>query len=106
MKRGRHQYSCSFCGKPREAVRRLIAGPGGVYICNECIALCNEIIAEEEGMSPTSQGQERTAVARPRTLPWWQRLLGRHHRALLRTRTGPGRGSCVGAVAYVAEAGV
>jgi ATP-dependent Clp protease ATP-binding subunit ClpX len=37
---------CSFCGKPQDAVRKLIAGPS-VYICNECVELCNEIIAEE-----------------------------------------------------------
>ena len=30
---------CSFCGKPQEIVKKLIAGPG-VYICDECIALC------------------------------------------------------------------
>jgi ATP-dependent Clp protease ATP-binding subunit ClpX len=37
---------CSFCGKSREEVRKLIAGPT-VYICDECIDLCNDIIAEE-----------------------------------------------------------
>lgn len=37
---------CSFCGKGREEVRKLIAGPT-VYICDECIDLCNDIIAEE-----------------------------------------------------------
>ncbi|MEX1308555.1 MAG: ATP-dependent protease ATP-binding subunit ClpX [Eubacteriales bacterium] len=37
---------CSFCGKPQEQVRRIIAGPG-VYICNECIDLCAEIIDED-----------------------------------------------------------
>ena len=36
---------CSFCGKPQESVRRIIAGPG-VYICDECIALCNGIMEE------------------------------------------------------------
>ncbi len=36
--------ACSFCGKPRAADLRLVAGPG-VYICAECIALCNEILA-------------------------------------------------------------
>ncbi|MCL1809713.1 MAG: ATP-dependent Clp protease ATP-binding subunit ClpX [Clostridiales bacterium] len=40
------QLKCSFCGKPQEQVRRLIAGPG-VYICDECIELCQDIIAEE-----------------------------------------------------------
>lgn len=37
---------CSFCGKSREEVRKLIAGPT-VYICDECIDLCNDIISEE-----------------------------------------------------------
>ena len=37
---------CSFCGKPQEQVKRIIAGPG-VYICNECIDLCAEIIDED-----------------------------------------------------------
>ncbi len=37
---------CSFCGKSRTEVKRLIAGPT-VYICNECVDLCNDIMAEE-----------------------------------------------------------
>ena len=40
------QLRCSFCGKPQDQVRRLIAGPN-VYICNECVDLCKEIIDEE-----------------------------------------------------------
>jgi ATP-dependent Clp protease ATP-binding subunit ClpX len=44
---GRVQYRCSFCGKGQEDVRRLIAGPGAVYICDECVDLCREIIDEE-----------------------------------------------------------
>jgi ATP-dependent Clp protease ATP-binding subunit ClpX len=41
-------YRCSFCGKSQDQVQRLIAGPGGVYICDECIDLCREIIEEEQ----------------------------------------------------------
>ena len=37
---------CSFCGKPQEVVKKIIAGPG-VYICDECITLCQDIIDEE-----------------------------------------------------------
>lgn len=44
----RVQYRCSFCGKGQEEVRRLIAGPGAVYICDECVDLCREIIDEDE----------------------------------------------------------
>ena len=38
--------SCSFCGKNRNAVEKLIAGPG-VYICNECITLSYNILDSE-----------------------------------------------------------
>jgi ATP-dependent Clp protease ATP-binding subunit ClpX len=47
--RNRVQYHCSFCGKNQDQVRRLIAGPGAVYICDECVDLCREIIDEETG---------------------------------------------------------
>ncbi|HEX9776662.1 MAG TPA: ATP-dependent Clp protease ATP-binding subunit ClpX [Geopsychrobacteraceae bacterium] len=40
------QLTCSFCGKPQDEVKKLIAGPT-VYICDECIELCNDIIDEE-----------------------------------------------------------
>ena len=45
-------YRCSFCNKGQEEVRRLIAGPNQVYICDECVQLCREIIAEEEPAAP------------------------------------------------------
>jgi hypothetical protein len=52
---------CSFCGKPRTADLRLIAGPG-VYICAECIGLCKEILSEEilseEILAEESTGEE------------------------------------------------
>lgn len=38
---------CSFCGKTEDQVRKLIAGPEGAFICDECIEICNEIIDEE-----------------------------------------------------------
>ncbi len=38
---------CSFCNKTEDQVRKLIAGPNGVYICDECIEICSEIIDEE-----------------------------------------------------------
>jgi hypothetical protein len=37
--------SCSFCGKPQDQVRKLVAGPG-VWICDNCVALCVEILAK------------------------------------------------------------
>ena len=44
---GRSDYHCSFCGKPQTQVKRLIAGPDQVFICDECVNLCDQIIAEE-----------------------------------------------------------
>ncbi len=43
--------ACSFCGKPRTAGLRLVAGPG-VHICAECIGLCNEILTIRAGPPP------------------------------------------------------
>ncbi|SOC28997.1 protein unfolding ATPase required for presentation of proteins to proteases [Brochothrix thermosphacta] len=49
----KNQLKCSFCGKPQDEVKKLIAGPG-VYICDECVDLCNEIITEELELAPTA----------------------------------------------------
>jgi ATP-dependent Clp protease ATP-binding subunit ClpX len=38
--------SCSFCGKSSAEVRKMVAGPNGVFICNECVDLCALIIEE------------------------------------------------------------
>ena len=40
---------CSFCGRPQSEVRKMIAGPQGAYICDECVETCMEIIDEESG---------------------------------------------------------
>ena len=44
---------CSFCNKTQNQVRKLIAGPAGVYICDECIDICEDILEEgfEEDLS-------------------------------------------------------
>lgn len=41
------QVRCSFCNKTQDQVRKLIAGPNGAYICDECVDVCSEIIEEE-----------------------------------------------------------
>ena len=38
---------CSFCGKTQEQVNRMISGPNGAFICDECVDICAEIIEEE-----------------------------------------------------------
>ncbi len=64
---GRVQYRCSFCGKGQEEVRRLIAGPGSVYICDECVELCREIIDEEETPAPRPE-RSFTRIPTPKKL--------------------------------------
>jgi len=54
--RGQHQ--CSFCGKPQKEVRRLIAGPGRVFICDECVTLCQQIITEEREAATSSSAAQ------------------------------------------------
>ena len=39
---------CSFCGKAQEMVKRIVAGPKNVFICDECINVCNEIMQNDE----------------------------------------------------------
>ncbi|TMG71101.1 MAG: hypothetical protein E6H81_05135 [Chloroflexi bacterium] len=63
----RREYRCSFCGKDQDSVRKLIAGQGGVFICNECIRLCNEIIGEGDMTLPP-------ASPKPRRRSWRERL--------------------------------
>ena len=41
------KVKCSFCNKPQGQARKLIAGPAGVYICDECIGICADILEEE-----------------------------------------------------------
>ena len=43
----KEKFSCSFCGKTEDQVRKLIAGPNGTYICDQCVGICSEIIEEE-----------------------------------------------------------
>jgi len=59
--RGRHVERCTFCEKMRHHVDSLIAGPPGVYICNECIEICNSILQEEQRRG---DGAQRTGERR------------------------------------------
>ncbi|MBW3632930.1 MAG: ATP-dependent Clp protease ATP-binding subunit ClpX [Chloroflexi bacterium] len=68
---GRVHYRCSFCNKGQEEVRRLIAGPNQVYICDECVQLCREIIEEEE---PTTPRVEPSFVGIPTPRELYERL--------------------------------
>ncbi|MGO3411346.1 MAG: ClpX C4-type zinc finger protein, partial [Leuconostoc falkenbergense] len=49
------EVHCSFCGKSASEVKNIVAGPNGVYICNECVALAQNIIQEELTTSQAAQ---------------------------------------------------
>ena len=54
---------CSFCGRTENQVRKLIAGPNGVYICDECVAICGDIINDTgiEGVG-TNRSRKKPAA--------------------------------------------
>lgn len=41
------KIKCSFCGKPQDKVKKIVAGPG-VWICDECVEVCNELLNNDE----------------------------------------------------------
>ena len=49
---------CSFCNKTQDQVKKLIAGPAGVYICDECVDICADIIEEEYEEEPETEEME------------------------------------------------
>lgn len=57
---------CSFCGKPQNKVRKLVAGPN-VYICDECINVCASILDDELGMDYNDTSED--GIEAPETLP-------------------------------------
>lgn len=51
---------CSFCGKSADEIERLISGPPGIYICEECIQLCHTVISEQESALEPPEQAPRT----------------------------------------------
>lgn len=64
----KREIRCSFCGKPRSSVHKLIAGPN-VYICNECIEICQSILDEEFDMNAALSPETDKHAAAPDKLP-------------------------------------
>lgn len=57
-KNNESRVRCSFCGKTQDQVRKLIAGPNGIYICDECVDICADIIEEEYEEEPVQETME------------------------------------------------
>ena len=61
---------CSFCGKTQEQVNRLISGPNGAFICDECIDICADILEEEamEEAGMRTSAKEEINLLKPEEL--------------------------------------
>jgi ATP-dependent Clp protease ATP-binding subunit ClpX len=59
---------CSFCGKTSDQVRKMISGPSGTYICDECIELCAELIEEEFDVDTPEAGEEEINLLKPKEI--------------------------------------
>ena len=57
----KYEQSCSFCGKEKSKVKKLIAGPDGVFICDECVELCRDMLAK----MPSTAPQEAVELKKP-----------------------------------------
>ena len=68
--KGRNEFLCSFCGKTQSQVKRIIAGPSRVFICDECVHLCQQIIIEdsEEALPPETSREEPIRSLPPRLI--------------------------------------
>lgn len=58
---GKYEPSCSFCGKEKSKTKKLIAGPDGIYICDECVELCKDMLDK----MPSSSQQEKVPLKKP-----------------------------------------
>jgi ATP-dependent Clp protease ATP-binding subunit ClpX len=65
-------YQCSFCAKAQSQVKRLIAGPDRVFICDECVTLCEQIITEEV---PAPARDQSGAMAKGMNPKWLNQKL-------------------------------
>jgi ATP-dependent Clp protease ATP-binding subunit ClpX len=60
----RPYWRCSFCGKAKDKVRRLVAGPG-VFICDQCVHLCNQVLQSDEQRGDVSIGPDSEVAEVP-----------------------------------------
>jgi ATP-dependent Clp protease ATP-binding subunit ClpX len=63
-----NNYNCSFCSKVQNQVKRLIAGPDRVFICDECVELCGQIISQDANSGSKRQNSD---LSRPEVNPKW-----------------------------------
>ncbi|MDE6518599.1 MAG: AAA family ATPase, partial [Acetatifactor sp.] len=63
------EIRCSFCNKSQNQVKKLIAGPSGVYICDECVDICEDILEEElEEEEETALQEQDIKLLKPKEI--------------------------------------
>ena len=64
------EIRCSFCGKLKKDAKKLVAGPPGIYICDECIGICSDIIEDdfEDSEYAASGSSEEIRLLKPRQI--------------------------------------
>ncbi len=64
------EIRCSFCGKLKKDAKKLVAGPPGIYICDECIGICSDIIEDDfdEAEYASSGSSEDIRLLKPRQI--------------------------------------
>ena len=65
MAKNSGEIRCSFCNKTQDQVKKLIAGPAGVYICDECVDICADIIEEEFEDEPAAAQDQQINLLKP-----------------------------------------
>ena len=65
MAKNSGEIRCSFCNKTQDQVKKLIAGPAGVYICDECVDICADIIEEEFEDEPIPGKAQQINLLKP-----------------------------------------
>jgi ATP-dependent Clp protease ATP-binding subunit ClpX len=65
MAKNSGEIRCSFCNKTQDQVKKLIAGPAGVYICDECVDICADIIEEEFEDEPAQSQAQQINLLKP-----------------------------------------
>lgn len=63
IKEARSHIACSFCGLPKEETRKVVAGPGGVFICDACITLATEFV--QQGGVASEEVVQLSAPSKP-----------------------------------------
>jgi ATP-dependent Clp protease ATP-binding subunit ClpX len=68
MARNNSNIRCSFCGKPKSAVKKLIAGIDGAYICDTCVELCTEYLTNNDGDIYTPSAETNIKLLTPKEI--------------------------------------